>query len=54
MYTAAPTFLAAVNLATGTSPMAAAAGDFDSDGKLDLAVANNGDNTISVLLNACF
>jgi hypothetical protein len=35
---------------TGKNPFAAAAGDFNADGKLDLAVANSGDNTVSVLL----
>jgi hypothetical protein len=28
-------------------------GDFNGDTKLDLAVTNNGSNTVSVLLNQC-
>jgi hypothetical protein len=34
----------------GISPVAAAVGDFNGDGKLDLAVANQGSNNVSVLL----
>jgi type II secretory pathway component GspD/PulD (secretin) len=34
----------------GHSPSAVAAGDFNGDGKLDLAVTNEGDNTVSILL----
>jgi type II secretory pathway component GspD/PulD (secretin) len=34
----------------GHSPDAIADGDFNGDGKLDLAVANRGDNTVSILL----
>jgi VCBS repeat protein len=34
----------------GADPSFLAAADFNSDGKLDLAVANVGDNTISILL----
>jgi dienelactone hydrolase len=34
----------------GNGPSAVAVGDFNGDGKLDLAVTNNGDNTVSVLL----
>jgi hypothetical protein len=35
---------------TGTSPVAMAIGDFNEDGKEDLAVANQGANTVSILL----
>jgi hypothetical protein len=34
----------------GTDPSAVAVGDFDKDGKLDLAVANFSDNNVSILL----
>jgi len=34
----------------GHSPNAVAVGDFNGDGKLDLAVTNQGDNTVSILL----
>jgi hypothetical protein len=36
-------FRAAQSYPVGTAPVAAAAGDFNGDGKLDLAVANSGD-----------
>jgi hypothetical protein len=39
-----------VDYATGTDPSAVAAGDFNGDGKLDLAVTNAKDNTVSVWL----
>ena len=32
------------------APFSVMAGDFNGDGKLDLAVANSGDNTVTVLL----
>ena len=35
---------------TGNGPTAAVTGDFNGDGKLDLAVVNRDDNTVSVLL----
>ena len=41
---------AVVNVAVGTSPWAITQGDFNGDGKTDLAVANYGSNTVSVLL----
>lgn len=36
--------------AVGAFPQSVAVGDFNGDGKLDLAVANGGSNTVSVLL----
>src|SRR5205814_4244629 len=42
------TFQPAVNSDTGAGPLSVAVGDFDGDGKLDLATANLGD--VSVLL----
>lgn len=44
-------FAASVDLATGTHPYSGAIGDLDEDGKLDLAIVNLSDNTVSVLLN---
>ena len=38
------------DFATGASPVALVAGDFNGDGRLDLATANSGDNTVSVLI----
>ncbi|MDD5214961.1 MAG: FG-GAP-like repeat-containing protein [Methylococcales bacterium] len=39
-----------VDYATGYNPIAISTGDFNNDGKLDLAVANSGDTNVSVLL----
>ena len=44
------TFQAAVNYGAGSSPYSVAVGDFNGDGKADLAVANDGSNNVSVLL----
>jgi hypothetical protein len=44
-----PSFLPAVNYNTGPGPRDVAVGDFLHDGHLDLAVANSGSNTVSVL-----
>src|SRR5438132_13550965 len=38
------------DFATGPNPFAVALADFNGDGKIDLAVANSGTNTVSVLL----
>jgi uncharacterized protein YjdB len=47
----AASFAAKVDFTTGTSPQSVAIGDLDGDGKADLAVANNGSATVSVLRN---
>jgi hypothetical protein len=44
------TFQPHIDYATGLQPSAVAAGDFNGDGKLDLAVANTLDSTVSVLI----
>ena len=36
--------------ATGSSPSSVAVGDFNGDGKQDIAIANSGSNTVSVFL----
>jgi hypothetical protein len=46
-----PTFAAQVTFAVGAGPISAVAADINGDGKPDLAVVNNTDNTASVLLN---
>src|SRR6266478_5557040 len=44
------TFRPAPSLTVGNGPAGVVVGDFNGDGKLDLAVANLNDNTLSVLL----
>ncbi|MEG3897932.1 DUF4347 domain-containing protein, partial [Microcoleus sp. SVA1_B6] len=44
------TFGAATNFGVETNPYGIATGDFDLDGKPDLAVTNQGSNTVSILL----
>src|ERR1700730_17025906 len=43
-------FGAKKDFGTGTGPFSVAVGDFNGDGKLDLAVANTHSNTVSILL----
>ena len=45
------TFQAQQIFATGNIPISIALGDVNNDGRPDLAVANDGDNTVSVFLN---
>src|SRR5262249_9659723 len=47
----APSFAPQQTFATGPAPRSVAVGDFNRDGKPDLAVANYHSNTVSVLLN---
>ncbi|HMK23386.1 MAG TPA: FG-GAP-like repeat-containing protein [Terriglobales bacterium] len=47
---ASVSFLGPTNYPAGTGPAAVAAGDFNADGKVDLAVANRGSNDVSILL----
>ena len=44
-------FEAKVDFSTGVNPISVAFSDIDGDGKPDLAVANSGSNTVSVLRN---
>ena len=45
-----PSFSAAVNYAVGATPYSIASSDFNADGRKDLAVANYGSSTVSILL----
>jgi trimeric autotransporter adhesin len=47
----APTFAAQQTFATGAVPRSVVAADFNGDGRLDLLVANQNDNNVSVFLN---
>jgi FG-GAP-like repeat/PASTA domain len=49
--TSAPSFAATTNYRAGRDPESVAIGDLNRDGKLDLAVANYGSASVSVLLN---
>ncbi|WP_445240854.1 DUF4347 domain-containing protein [Microcoleus vaginatus] len=46
-----PTFAAQVPFPTGTKSASVSIGDINGDGKPDLAVANSGSNSVSILLN---
>ncbi|MGZ7033533.1 MAG: FG-GAP repeat domain-containing protein, partial [Thermoanaerobaculia bacterium] len=49
-WAACPDFAAAVNYGAGTGTYAVAIGDFNRDGKADIAVANATSNDVSILL----
>ncbi len=49
--TAVPTFAGQQTFTAGSFPASVAVGDFNGDGKPDLAVADSGAGTVSVLLN---
>lgn len=44
-------FAANIDFIAGTQPISIASGDLDGDGKLDIAVTNKNDNSVSVLRN---
>src|SRR6266849_4211060 len=44
-------FAAGKSYPVGTGPTVIVVGDFNGDGKADLAVANGGSNDVSILLN---
>jgi hypothetical protein len=46
-----PVFDLAPNVAAGSHPRSAVVADLDGNGKLDLAVANQADSTVAILLN---
>ena len=46
-----PTYSAKTDYTTGASPNCVAIGDFNGDGKPDIAVTNNSPNSVSVFLN---
>jgi hypothetical protein len=47
------TFAPPQSFGTGIGPSDMAVADFNGDGRLDLAVSNQNDNSVSVLLSAC-
>ena len=49
----AGSFGAATNFGAGSAPRSVAVGDFNGDGKQDLATANQNSNNVSVLLRQC-
>jgi gliding motility-associated-like protein len=50
-YITSASFASPINFATGVSPSKLVVGDIDGDGKLDLAVTNNADATVSIFRN---
>ncbi len=52
LLTSSGTFATKVDYTTGASPIGVAVGDVNGDGKADMVVANNGPDTVSVLINS--
>ncbi|MEO6405006.1 MAG: FG-GAP repeat protein [Ferruginibacter sp.] len=48
-----PSFGVVGNYAAGANPSAVATGDLNRDGKADMAVANTGSGSVSILINSC-
>ena len=51
--TGAGGFAGATSFAVGREPVSVAVGDFNGDGRQDLAVANVNSGNVSILLNTC-
>ena len=50
-FSSSPSLVVTTGVSTGQNSNDVSIGDFDGDGKIDLAVSNSGDNTMSVLRN---
>ena len=46
-------FAAQTKFKAGSKPFGMVVGDFNGDKSADIAVSNNGDSTVTILMNAC-